>query len=383
MRIRTVTAMIHLRYSNMDSRIEEISSFLASAREAFREDGVEVQTVRMATQSFQSFLIGRDPDNLIDEIVEIEKKAVREGIDFISVGPSIDPLYTAIIPDVLQRTSVTCMSACVGDSSTGISWDNLKESAKAVLRISNLTDNGIKNFNFSALCNVPPGTPFFPASYHIGSRTIFSIGLESGGIVYRNLHGSRDVNAAVRSFSDDYWKECLKIQNRAVGLSEDHGIDFHGIDTSLCPSLDDNGSIAHAISSALGKPFSSQGTLAICSMLTTAVKNIEVKRCGYGGLMLPVLEDTGLAEGADRSEYTLSDLLSYSSVCGTGLDAVPVPGSVSEDDLSSVIMDTASLSIKLKKPLSCRILPIPGVEEGGRTDLRSPYLLDCRVIPVN
>ena len=48
--------------------------------------------------------------------------------------------------------------------------------------------------------------------------------------------------------------------------------------------------------------------------------------CGYCGLMLPVLEDPVLAQRAGEGRYSVRDLLLYSSVCGTGLDVVPVPG---------------------------------------------------------
>ena len=40
--------------------------------------------------------------------------------------------------------------------------------------------------------------------------------------------------------------------------------------------------------------------------------------------MLPPLEDRGLA--ARSTAYTLSDLLSYSAICGLGIDCVPIAG---------------------------------------------------------
>ena len=45
---------------------------------------------------------------------------------------------------------------------------------------------------------------------------------------------------------------------------------------------------------------------------------------GYCGLMLPVMEDLVLAARAAESPpaFTLRDLLTFSSVCGVGLDTV-------------------------------------------------------------
>jgi uncharacterized protein (UPF0210 family) len=96
--------------------------------------------------------------------------------------------------------------------------------------------------------------------------------------------------------------------------------------------------------------------------------------------MLPVLEDEGLGRGADNGSYSVQDLLLYSSVCGTGLDAVPLPGAVSVPKLASTILDTASLSYKWNKPLSARLLPIPSKKAGDMTDLDSPYLRDCSIV---
>lgn len=73
------------------------------------------------------------------------------------------------------------------------------------------------------------------------------------------------------------------------------------------------------------------GTLAAVSAVTKAVKSLPekgIKLIGYNGLMLPVMEDLVLAERAAQlpSTYSLRDLLTFSAVCGVGLDTVPVPG---------------------------------------------------------
>ena len=71
--------------------------------------------------------------------------------------------------------------------------------------------------------------------------------------------------------------------------------------------------------------------MAAVSAVTSAVKSLSsngVKLIGYNGLMLPVMEDLILADRAAQNPptFTLRDLLIFSSVCGVGLDTVPVPG---------------------------------------------------------
>jgi hypothetical protein len=75
-------------------------------------------------------------------------------------------------------------------------------------------------------------------------------------------------------------------------------------------------------------------------------------------------------------------LLAYSAICGTGLDTVPLPGDCSVDDLTKVISDMASLAVRLRKPLSARLLPVPGKLAGERTSFSSPYFTDTLIKPL-
>lgn len=111
--------------------------------------------------------------------------------------------------------------------------------------------------------------------------------------------------------------------------------------------------------------FGGAGTLTVSSLITRVCKGVNVKvcvhrawwgprplpmtqatcgvhdqTCGYSGLMLPPLEDRGLALRASEGKYGLQDLLLFSSVCGLGLDAVPIPGA----DAGGVAAQLASLT---------------------------------------
>ena len=83
--------------------------------------------------------------------------------------------------------------------------------------------------------------------------------------------------------------------------------------------------------------------------------------------MLPVMEDVVLAQRWAEGRLGLEQLLVYSAVCGTGLDTVPLPGDTSVEDLAKLICDVASLAVRLRKPLSARLLPVPG-KRAGRDD---------------
>ena len=105
-----------------------------------------------------------------------------------------------------------------------------------------------------------------------------------------------------------------------------------------------------------------------------------MRTCGYAGLMLPVLEDTVLARRAGEKRYGVSDVLLYSSICGTGLDVIPLPGDTPLDVISAIVGDVAALSARLTKPLSARLCLVPGKRAGDDASFDNPNLVDCKVM---
>jgi uncharacterized protein len=155
---------------------------------------------------------------------------------------------------------------------------------------------------------------------------------------------------------------------------------YLGIDTSPAPGLDS--SIGAALEALSGEPFGSASTLQACAAVTAAVKSVDVLTCGYSGLMLPILEDPVLANRVTEGRVKIDDLLLYSTVCGTGLDVIPVPGDSTPADLARVIGDVATLAVRLKKPLSARLFAVPGKKAGERVEFADPMLCASKVMPL-
>jgi len=99
--------------------------------------------------------------------------------------------------------------------------------------------------------------------------------------------------------------------------------------------------------------------------------------------MFPVLEDPRLAERWNAGLVSLDTLLSYSAVCGTGLDTIPLSGDTSLDALARIIGDVASLSVKWNKPLSARLLPVSGKHAGDQTEFVNPDLINVTIQPLS
>ena len=165
-------------------------------------------------------------------------------------------------------------------------------------------------------------------------------------------------------------------------LATEHGWRFAGLDFSLAPFPGEARSIGRAIEELGVDCFGAPGTLFAASLVTDCLRRARYPRCGFNGLMIPVLEDSRLAQRCREGRFSVNDLLLYSAVCGTGLDTVPLPGETSEDELSAILLDVAALAVRLQKPLTARLMPIPGARAGDPTHFDFPYLADCRVLPV-
>jgi uncharacterized protein (UPF0210 family) len=228
-------------------------------------------------------------------------------------------------------------------------------------------------FHFAATAMLGEYGPFFPASFHTGAGRRFSVGLESANVVQtalRTAKGNFDVAGKLLVMElNGYDQECEKI---AREIEKASGWTYEGLDPTPAPLA--KVSIGDAIEKFIGAKFGSSGTLTAAAMITQAVKSVPVKQVGYAGLMVPVLEDSVLAQRWSEGEYNIDSLLAYSAVCATGLDTVPLPGDVSEEQLAKIIGDMASLAYKWKKPLAARLQPVPGKNAGERTEFNDPFL---------
>ncbi|MBD2445589.1 DUF711 family protein [Nostoc sp. FACHB-152] len=381
MKIRTITTGVSLQSPQEISKIKQVAQFNQQAKIFFEQQGYEVQTTRIATNPWEEYL-PISTTEAIQEIQALEILCHSLNISFFNIGYASRPETIALIPEINKNTSSIFCSSKIGDMETGLNFQNAWESAKVIKRIAQETENGYGNFRFCAWANCLPGIPFFPTAYHLGN-TSFSLGLELADLVTQAFSQFPDIEVVEEKLQLLLEIELQKIEAIAQQISAKFAIEYNGIDTSLAPSLDKSNSIAFAYEQLLHGKFGSPGTLTISGMLTRVLKNVSVKICGYSGLMLPVCEDVGLATRANEQTYDITNLLLYSAVCGCGLDTVPLPGEISIDQIAAILIDIATLAIKLNKPLSARLFPIPNKKAGEMTTFNSPYLVDCKIFAID
>jgi len=93
-----------------------------------------------------------------------------------------------------------------------------------------------------------------------------------------------------------------------------------------------------------------------------------------------VLEDFTLAARAAEGILTIKDLLLFSAVCGTGLDTIPLPGDVTAEQISALLLDISALALRLNKPLTARLMPIPGKKAGDATGFDFDFFANSKVM---
>jgi hypothetical protein len=295
-------------------------------------------------------------------VQNLENFSKKYRIGYFNIGTTYNPHHIEILYKVIKKTTRGFCSVYISDEKQ-IHYEAARHTARLIKKLSKIDAAGFANLRFAGLFDVKPGTPFFPAAYHRGPPS-FSIGMENSDIVYKAFSASKSIDMATSHLKEMLTWEYNKIEEIAWQISKKHDIDYGGIDVSISPSIIPQESIAYAIEKLRLGRFGEPGTLTIAKLITDTLLQVKVKKCGYSGLMLPILEDYGLAQRNNDHTYNLINLLLYSAVCGTGLDTIPLPGNVSEEKLYALLLDIASLSMKLVKPLSARLMPIPHKKAG-------------------
>ena len=309
-----------------------------------------------------------------------------------ALGEAISDKDLAVVPALIQ-THGDLANICFNIEADQYGLPNEAKAQKAaeiVKKIGASTPNGEGNFNFSANFNCPSYIPYFPPSYHRGENgNCFAIGFETPDLLVEAL---KTVNKKEYKNQNEAWAAAFEIMKSALQYHIDvvtkktrkcarqQGLNFIGVDSSAAPAPDC--SSIQDIYKLLGvKHFGAPGTLSASAFLTQVFKSIkDVDLIGFSGLMLAVTEDEGLSAGTAVGNFTITDLINNSAVCGIGLDTVPIPGETSVEDITQMMLDTGTMAYRLKKPLMVRLFPVPGLAAGDMTQFSSDDLCNCRVL---
>ena len=382
MRIRSITCFIDPGFPLAESELKLAGEFLQIARPVFTDAGYEVQSARLASVPFGWLNKDAKPADLSGLAQQFEQAAARCGYAYVSLGPALpDHLDSySSIPAALSATQNAFFAGSLTTAAGEISLAAIHASAQVIKQVSAITPDGFANLRFAALANVPPGSPFFPAAYHQGGKARFALATEAADLAVEAFSQAKSLQAARKalvSAMQVHGRVLAKLARQVENMS---GAQFGGIDFSLAPFPEEERSLGAAMEK-LGVPgLGLHGSLAAASFLADSMDQAKFPRAGFCGLMLPVLEDSILARRGAEGSLAVTDLMLFSAVCGTGLDTIPLPGDTSVEQLAAVLLDLASLSSRLGKPLTARLMPIPGKHAGDPTNFDFAYFANSRVM---
>jgi uncharacterized protein (UPF0210 family) len=378
-RIRAVTAFIEIDQTNYTAKVEEAQKFLARAKEALNAAGFEGAGGRITTQPFPQYTEGLNRADAVAMMRKLREAATKARTGF-NIGPAMlhdsdDAAPVALLADILAEVSVNA-NLVIADES-GIHWRAVREAAKLIHEVARRSPQGSGNFNFGAIAMMKQYGPYYPGSYHLGKGRAFAIAMEGANVVGDVFGRFKEPVEAERQLAAAFAKFTKEAEAVAVRVASETGWTYEGIDATPAPSS--SSSIAAAIEAFTGGLFGSSGTLTASGIITRAVQASPVKRTGYSGLMIPVMEDPLLAKRWAEGTYNLDSILAYSSVCAGGVDTVPLPGDITEEQIARILGDVAWLAHRWNKPLAARLMPAPGKRAGEETAWASGMLVKTTV----
>ncbi|GAB4572518.1 MAG: PFL family protein [Anaerolineales bacterium] len=377
MKIRSITYFCNPQYPLEEKVLREAGDFLSKAKSAYGAAGYEVQTVRVATVSFAKMLGEKHIDELPNYSGQFAQAMKQIGVSYAALGPALPELPRSyqVVPEAIAASEGVFFSGVMADAQT-VHMAQVKACAEIIVKCAPIDPNGFANLNFTALANVGANAPFFPGAYHTNDQPAFGIAVECADLAVDAFDGRKTVDDGRNALIAEITKHGQAITKIAGDLH----IDFKGIDFSLAPFPNDAHSLGKAVENMGVPKIGLHGSLAAAAILTDAIERADFPHIGFNGFMQPILEDSILAKRAAEGVLTVKDALLYSAVCGTGLDTVPLTGDVTADELAPLLLDLCALALRLNKPLTARLMPIPGKKAGDATTFDFAFFANGRVM---
>jgi len=383
MKIRSITYFCNPQYPLDEKVLQNAGTFLSKGKSAYEAGGYEVQTVRLATIPFPQLLGEENIASLPEFTGRIADIAQEIGISYISLGPAFPELPRSydVISEAIFVSKNVFFGGVMADKTRGIDLAAIRACADVIVKCATLEQNGFANLQFAALANVSAGAPFFPAAYHDQDEPMFAIATEAADLAVQAFENSKSLEEGRNNLISEIEKHGQAIAR--IANNELSNVNFGGIDFSLAPFPDDAHSLGNAVEKIGVPKIGLHGSLAAAAILTEAVDRADFPHAGFSGFMQPVLEDSVLARRAAEGTLTVKDAMLYSAVCGTGLDTVPLPGQTTAEQLVPLLLDICALALRLDKPLTARLMPIPGKKAGDATSFDFGFFANSKVMALD
>ena len=308
----------------------------------------------------------------------LDKAAETLGIDFLGGYSALvhkgmadyERTFIETIPEVLATTNKLCSSINIGSSKSGINMDAVKLMGEVVKKTAALTADrdGFGCAKLVVFCNAVEDNPFMAGAFHgVGeSGTVVNVGVSGPGVVQHAIESIPD--ADLTELAEMIKRTAFKITRAGQLVAREAarrlGAEFGIVDLSLAPTPARGDSVAQILEEMGLESVGTHGTTACLAMLNDAVKKGGVMASsrvgGLSGAFIPVSEDIGMIEAAERGGLCIDKLEAMTAVCSVGLDMIAIPGDTPASTISAIIADEAAIGMINNKTTAVRIIPAPG-----------------------
>ena len=308
----------------------------------------------------------------------LDKAAETLGIDFLGGYSALvhkgmadyERTFIETIPEVLATTNKLCSSINIGSSKSGINMDAVKLMGEVVKKTAALTADrdGFGCAKLVVFCNAVEDNPFMAGAFHgVGeSGTVVNVGVSGPGVVQHAIESIPDADLTERA--EMIKRTAFKITRAGQLVAREAarrlGAEFGIVDLSLAPTPARGDSVAQILEEMGLESVGTHGTTACLAMLNDAVKKGGVMASsrvgGLSGAFIPVSEDIGMIEAAERGGLCIDKLEAMTAVCSVGLDMIAIPGDTPASTISAIIADEAAIGMINNKTTAVRIIPAPG-----------------------
>ena len=300
------------------------------------------------------------------------------GIDFLGGYSALvhkgmadyERTFIETIPEVLATTEKLCSSVNIGSSKSGINMDAVRLMGRIVKDTAARTaeSDGFGCAKLVVFCNAVEDNPFMAGAFHgVGeSGTVINVGVSGPGVVQHAIESipDADLTALAEMIKRTAFKITRAGQLVAREAAKRLGAEFGIVDLSLAPTPARGDSVAQILEEMGLESVGTHGTTACLAMLNDAVKKGGVMASsrvgGLSGAFIPVSEDIGMIEAAERGGLCIDKLEAMTAVCSVGLDMIAIPGDTPADTISAIIADEAAIGMINNKTTAVRVIPAPG-----------------------
>lgn len=409
--IRTVTMGISLRdcahsdpkicATKMYDKITKYAENLVKTGEDIeREMGIPIINKRISVTPIAIAAESAETEDYTVFAKAMDNAAKECGVNFIGGFSALvqkgftvgDRRLINSIPEALATTDFVCSSVNVGSTKAGINMDAVKLMGETIKKTALRTkdNDGFGCAKLVVFCNAVEDNPFMAGAFHgVGEpECAVNVGVSGPGVVYNALKGVR--GAPFDVVAETIKKTAFKItrmgQLIACEASKRLGAEFGIVDLSLAPTPARGDSVARILEEIGVEVCGTHGTTAALALLNDAVKKGGVMASssvgGLSGAFIPVSEDEGMIDAAEKGVLTLDKLEAMTCVCSVGLDMIAVSGDTSAETVAAIIADEAAIGMINNKTTAVRIIPAPDKNVGDTVEMGG-LLGTAPVMPVH